>query len=185
MRVIFCTVLLFMNFMLLNAQDSDQVFLPVKFNFQLNMIPEIGASDAVQFQDIDIMYQFTNLEKNYQTRFSLYTFNSKDNSFIKSMFPKLVNNLLQKVAIKLASIVNVDQMKDSGVKEIYNGDIGYIAMLQDCESNYSKEYKYVAVFIVLNYRFGVICQAVLFNDFTIFKSGDFDKLSRLFRFPNK
>jgi len=129
---------------------SDNLNL-IKFDNNIHPIPDLA---------------FKSKDNEYEIRYLYFGYN-KDNPLqneIMVALPDFIYQGIIEIIENDKNILDINKYLDSGVKKIYNADIGRYVLLKGKVNNFSKDYNFLLLNFLFHFKKGVVCQIILFND---------------------
>jgi hypothetical protein len=170
-----------------NAEIGKMPFSVGECDIEILQYPHMIQIENKESLQIDTYYDFTDNERSYEVRYSLFRQIEMDYEDIRSAFTVYSIMLIYNIAGYEIDLSNFVFFNDSDVKNEFNGDFGLTGFIQNPISDYGNGYKYIMLNIFCKQNNGIVVRAILSNSINIFLDVDsqrYDEIYHSFKFSD-
>jgi hypothetical protein len=180
LKKIFLILFLLFFVFISGAEIMNIPFVPEEFEINIFQYPHMIKIDNPQSQQIDTYYTFTDIDKNYQIRYSFFKQTNKDDPNIRTSFSFWIMPIMWNIAGH--ENMRVSNFNDSDVKNDFNGDFGYTVFIQNPASDFGTGYDYILVNFYYKRNQGIVVQSIMLNDLEFTQNPVFLEIFTSFEF---
>ena len=183
----FLIVFILAGFTSIHAQFASLPFSPGIFDIDIIQRPHMIKIENKQSVQIDTHYSFTDKNKTYELRYTLFKQTEKNVQNIGDVFTIFSIMTIRNIAGYEIDLSKFTFFNDNDVKEEFNSDFGIVGIIIDPMSDYGNGYKYVILEIFYKNNIGIVVRTIMSNDtgfFLDYESIRYDEIYHSFKFKN-
>jgi len=187
MKKSFLIILFLSGFASIHAQIASLPFSLGIFDIDFILRPHIIKIENNKSEQIDTHYNFTDRNRTYELRYTLFRQTEKNDQDIRKAVAVMAIMTMFNIAGYEFDLSKIYPFNDNDVKKEFNGDFGFVAMIIDPVSNYTKGYKCVRAEIFYKNNIGIVFRTIMTNDINFFLNYEsiiFDEIYHSFKFKN-
>jgi len=187
MKKSFFIILFLSGFASIHAQIASLPFSVGIFDIDFILRPHIIRIENNKSEQIDTHYNFTDRNKTYELRYTLFRQTEKNVQDIRKAVALMAIMTMFNIAGYEFDLSNISPFNDNDVKKEFNGDFGFVHVIMDPISDYAKGYKYVWSEIFSKNNIGIVFRTIMTNDIGFllnYESIIFDEIYHSFKFKN-
>jgi hypothetical protein len=188
MRKYVLMFLLLNGFTSIYAQFASMPFRVGIFDINIIQYSHMIKIENKQSVQIDTHYNFTDANKTYELRYTLFRQTENNVQNIRDAFTVFSIMTIRNIAGYEIDLSKFTFFNDNDVKNDFNGDFGIVGAIVDSVSDYGNGYKYILLEIFYKNDTGIVVRTIMSNDtgfFLNYESVKYDEIYHSFKFKDK
>ena len=187
MKKYFLIILLMCVVNFANAELAPMPFKLETFDIDIIRYPHMIQIENKQSVQIDTHYNFTDREKTYELRYTLFSQTENDIQNIREAFTIFSIIIIRNIAGFEVDLSGFSFFRDNDVKREFNGDFGIAGFIQNPVSDYGNGYNYILLEIFYKNYTGIVVRTINSNDVNMYLDMDsekYDEIYHSFKYKN-